>query len=107
MSITKTVFFFLFSVSLAPFLVFRGQNLSAVNYQNLGKTLKKNKGCFMQTLHYKNYIMGIKLWELYYGYCDWMAFIIGILLEEINATCQPIFFKFIRSKITMLLTKLQ
>ena len=106
MSITKIVFFFIFSVSLAPFSVFRGQNLIAVNYQNLGKTLKKNKGCFMQTLHYKHYIMGIKLLELYYGYYDWMAFVIVILVEEINATCQPIFFKFIRSKITMLLTKL-
>ena len=66
----KNSFFFIFSVSLAPFSVFRGQNLSAVNYQNLGKTLKKNKGCFMQTLHYKHYIMGIKLLELYYGYYD-------------------------------------
>ena len=77
---------------LAPFLVFRGHNLSAVNYQNPGKTLRKNKGCFMQTLHYKHHIMGIKLWELYYGYYDWMAFIIVIPLEEINATCKPIFF---------------
>ena len=59
----------------------------------------------MQTLHYKHNIIGIKLWELYYGYYDWMAFIIVIPLEEINATCKPIFFKFIRSKITMLLTK--
>ena len=66
----KKVFFFIFSVSLAPFLVFRGHNLSAVNYQNPGKTLRKNKGCFMQTLHYKHHIMGIKLWELYYGYYD-------------------------------------
>ena len=47
----------------------------------------------MQTLPYKHYIMGIKLWELYYGYYDWMAFIIVILLEEINATCKPIFFQ--------------
>ena len=44
----------------------------------------------MQTLHYKHNIMGIKLWELYYGYYDWMAFIIVILLEEITTSWKPV-----------------
>ena len=72
MSVTKTNFI-LFSlkiktsafVSLAHFSVFRGPNLSAVNYQNPGKNTRKNKAFFMLwTLHYGNYIMDITLWTL-------------------------------------------
>ena len=50
MFITKTVFFSFslklkirFFVSLAPFLLFRGLNLSVVNHQNPGKTQEKMK----------------------------------------------------------------
>ena len=69
MSITKIVFFFIFSVSLAPFSVFRVQNLIAVNYQNLGKTLKKKKRLLyaniaLQTLYYGHKVIGIILWIL-------------------------------------------
>ena len=56
---TKTSLF----VSLAPFFVFRGPNLSAVNYQSPGKkNIRKNKAYFiLQTLCYGHYIMDTML----------------------------------------------
>ena len=64
MSVTIT-FFSLFSlkikpfffVSLARFSVIRGPNLSAVNYQNPGKTPEKIK----PTLSYRHYVTDITL----------------------------------------------
>ena len=66
MSITKTVFCFVFSeiknqffsVSLTPCLLLRGLNLSVVNYQNHGKTQEKVN----LTLCYGHYITDITLW---------------------------------------------
>ena len=113
MSIKKTVFCFIFSeiknqfffVSLTPCLLFRGLNLSVVNYQNHGKTQEKVN----LTLCYGHYMTDITLWTshltLYYGHYDCMTFIMVILLGEINATCIPILFKFITSKFAVLLTK--
>ena len=64
MSVTITFFFFVFSenktpffVSLAPFSVIRGPNLSAVNYQNPGKTPEKIK----PALSYRHYVTDITL----------------------------------------------
>ena len=63
MPITKIGLFFVsfeiknqfFFVSLAPFLLFRGLNLSVVNNQDPGKT-RKNKTHFMLwTSHYEHY----------------------------------------------------
>ena len=67
MSITKTVFCFIFSeiinqfflsARLDPCLLFRGLNLSVVNDQNHEKTQEKTK----LTLCYRHYITGITLW---------------------------------------------
>ena len=78
------------------FLLFRGLNLSVVNYQNRGKhTHKKNVLC----------VTDMTLQTLHYGHYDCMTFIMVILLGEINATCIPILFKFITSKFSVLLTK--
>ena len=73
MSVTITFFFFVFSenktlffVSLAPFSVIRGPNLSAVNYQNPGNTPEKIK----PTLSYRHYIADITLRKLHYGRYD-------------------------------------
>ena len=90
-----------FSVSLAPFFVFRGPNLSAVNYQNPRKTLKKMK----PPLCCRHYVMDITLWSLPYRHYGCMTFIIVILLGGINAICKPVLFKFITSKFMVLLTK--
>ena len=65
MSVTITFFFFVFSenktlfffVSLTPFSVIRGPNLSAVNNQNPGKTPEKIK----PTLSYRHYVTDIIL----------------------------------------------
>ena len=82
MSITKTVFCFVFSeiknqfffFSLTPCLLLRGLNLSVVNYQNHGKTQEKVN----LTLCYGHYITDITLWTshhtLYYGHYDCMTF---------------------------------
>ena len=45
-------------VCLAPFLDFRGPNLSAVNYQNPGETLEKIKPTHCYG-HYRHYLMEI------------------------------------------------
>ena len=72
MSITKTVFCFVFSEIKnqffcqldSLFILFRGLNLSVVNYQNHGKTQEKIK----LTLCYRHYITGITLWTSYHGH---------------------------------------
>ena len=107
MSVTKRVFFCFslkinsFFCKLGSFFVFRGPNLSAVNYQNPRKTLKKMN----PTLCCRHYVMDITLWMLPYRHYGCMTFIIVILLGGINAICKPVLFKFITSKFTMLLTK--
>ena len=66
MSVSKTIFFFFsfslkINTSLALFLVSRGPNVSAVNYQNPGKH-RKNKAYFMlRTLHYGHDVTEITL----------------------------------------------
>ena len=59
---TKTSLF----VSMAPFFVFRGPNLSAVNYQSPEKkNTRKNKAYFMlQTLFYGHNVTEMTLWKL-------------------------------------------
>ena len=57
---TKTSLF----VSLAPFFVFRGPNLSAVNYQSPGK---KTSEKIKPTLFCRHYVMDITLWTQCYG----------------------------------------
>ena len=80
MSITKTVFCFVFSeiknqfffVSLTPCLLLRGLNVSVVNYQNHGKTQEKvNLYLMLWTLHYRYYIMDVTSQTLYYGHYDY------------------------------------
>ena len=104
MSITKTVFCFVFSeiknqfffISLTPCLLLRGLNLSVVNYQNHGKTQEKVN----LTLCYGHYITDITLWTSHHRH-----YIMVYGLGEINVTCKPIFFKFITSKFAVFLTK--
>ena len=68
----NNLFFFFFSfslkikTSLALFLVFRGPYLSALNYQNPGKTPEKIK----PTLCYGHHIMDIMLQKLHYRHYD-------------------------------------
>ena len=98
-----------FSVSLVPFLISRGRNLSVVNYQNPGKSQEKMK----PTLCFGHYVTDITLWTPHYEYIYYimgimtacMTFIMVILLGGINATCIPILFKFLTSKFAVLLTK--
>ena len=97
MSITKTVFCFIFSemksqsflsASQTPCLLFRGLNLSVVNYQNPGKIQEKVN----LTLCYGHHITDITLWTSHHRH-----YIMVYGLGEINVTCKPILFKLILS----------
>ena len=115
MSITKTVFCFVFSeiiktsffCQLDSLFTFEGPKIECCKLSKSWKNTRKSKSYFMLwTLRYRHYIMDITSQTLYYGHYDCMTFIIMvILLGEINATCIPILFKFITSKFSMLLTK--
>ena len=87
MSITKTVFCFVFSeiknqfffVSLTPCLLLRGLNVSVVNYQNHGKTQEKvNLYLMLWTLRYRHYIMDITSYIILWT----MTFIMAIIFWE-------------------------
>ena len=64
MTITRTVFCFVFSEIENKFFFIRGLNLSVVNYQNHGKTHEKIK----LNLCYRHYITGITLWTSHHGH---------------------------------------